>query len=133
MNFLKRIVKYIKPFQMPEGDYLAKVTDVSIVHKGNKCPQIVLFYVMQNIETGDFVAHKETMIGDFGLLRCRDLMFFLECNAIDYFNFTDLIGAVFEVTVGYDLVCGKMLPTLLYQEVVTPPPSALLSEGGCAL
>ena len=126
MKILRKIIRKLFAITtLPEGDYLAKINNVQIVHEGKKCPQIVFYYIMQNIETGDFESHQETLVGDFNLLRCRDLMFFLERNAIDYFNFTDLIGAVFEVTVGYDLVCGKMVPLLNYHEVVTPPPSAL--------
>ena len=133
MRIFKKIINIFKTFKIAEGDYLAKITDVTIKYKGKACPQIVFDYMLQNIETGDFVTHKETLVGDFYLLRCRDLMCFLDRNAIDYNDFTDLIGAVFEVTIGYDLVCGKLLPTLLYQEVVTPPPSDLITKGGVTI
>lgn len=129
MRILKKIIcKLFAITTLPEGDYVATVTDVKVKYlKKPRLSLVTIKYTLEDVDTGIKLTYRETFIDNFYLLRCRNIMWFLETNGLGYVDYFDLIGAVFEVSVLYDIVCGKMVPMLVYQEVVTPPPSNLLT------
>ena len=114
--------KFFKTHKPAEGIYHAEVLDVCIIHKGKSCPHVTIRYLMQNLDTGEFVPFTETICDNFNLIRCRDLHWFLEAHGIRYSALTDVIGAIFEVFVINDFVCGKEVPSVVYEDVITYPP-----------
>ena len=126
MKTFKKIIRKLFGLQTPTGDYIATVTDVKIKYLKEKHLSLVTFkYLLEDVETGIKITHNETLIDNFYLLRCRDFMWFLESHGIVYADYFDLIGAVFDISLIHDCICGKKFPVIIYNDVITPSPNCV--------
>ena len=124
MRTFKTIIRKLFGLQPSTGDYIATVTNVKTKHlKQYHLSLVTIMYSLEDVETGEKITHNETFVDNFYLLRCRDLMWFLESHAIIYADYFDLIGAVFDISIIKDCICGKKVPVMIYNDVITPPPS----------
>ena len=124
MKTFKTIIRNFFGLQPPTGKYFATIVDVKIKYPNHSRLPIVTFKCnLEDVETGEKFTHCETFIDNFYLLRCRDFMWFLESNGIVYADYFDLIGAVFDISIIHDCICGKKVPVMIYNDVITPPPS----------
>lgn len=124
MKVLFEIISKLFNLHPPIGDYISTIVDVKIKYQKQSRLSLVTFkYILEDIDTGAKFTYRETLIDNFYLLRCRDLMWFLESHGIVYTDYFDLVGAVFNISIIKDCICGKKLPIIIYNDVITPPPS----------
>lgn len=129
MKFLKKFFcnVFAKP-TLSEGDYEATVTDIVVkAQKSKHLPIVIIKYNLTHIETGEKFAYKETFIDNIFLLRCRDFVWFFESSGIEFNSYFDIVGVTLNITLIYDCIYGRKVPTIVYNDVLSPPPTTFIT------
>lgn len=123
INFFKYLLnKYKTKKRLPVEKYRAVLLDITTTENHDGLINLTFYYMLICHRTGLHYKFKETIVDNINIVRSLEFFNFLECSHIDYENYEELNGIVFDTVVNYDFINGKEAPILTQKEIVAPPP-----------
>lgn len=102
--------------------YRAILLDTRAVENSDGIINLTFYYVLICHRTGLHYKFKETIVDNINIIRSLEFFNFLETSHVDFENYEDMVGLVFDAVVNYEFVNGKETPILIQKEFVAHPP-----------
>ena len=108
--------------RLPVEKYRAILLDTSAVENSDGVINITFYYILICHRTGVHYKFKETITDNINIIRSLEFFQFLEFSRIEFENYDDLVGMVFDTIVNFEFLNGKEAPILTNKELVAKPP-----------
>ncbi len=115
-------MEFFKSSHLSTGIYRALLIDVREKTSIYGTTNLIFHYVLVSQESNKSYFFEETFSDDISVGRSAEFFWFLKVNHIDFEEFHELAGLVFDAVLQYDYIAGKELPILIEKELIAPPP-----------
>lgn len=123
MKFIKTLVKkQQKSNRFPVEKYRAVLLDVSAEENPEGLINITFSYSLIRHRNSENFEFDETFVDNINLVRSLEFFQFLETSHIEFDNYEELIGMVFDTVLNYEFIGGQEVPVLTKKELVAHPP-----------
>lgn len=123
INYLQYLLeKYKTKKRLPVEKYRAVLLDTSAKENTDGLINLTFYYMLICHRTGLHYKFQESIVDNINIVRSLEFFHFLEFSHIDYENYENLVGMVFDTVVNYEFINGKEAPILTQKELVAPPP-----------
>lgn len=127
-----RFINYIKGWQywfkcivekrhLPAGRYRAFLIDAYAAEISEGNIKVVLNFVLVSHVTGSSYKFEETIVDHVDIAHSVEFFNLLKHNHIDFEEYDELVGMVFDTNVVYDIYDKKAVPILTNKTLVACP------------